>query len=377
MSREKKLIFVLGMHRSGTSALARMLNLLGVDLGGNLIEAQPGVNEKGFWEHAEVVEINETLLSRLNSCWYDIRPLPASWWLDARLDDLKDRARAFLATAFSLEVSVIKDPRLCLLLPFWRQVAEAGGWSPVAVLANRQPYEVTASLCKRDPLDDSTAKLLWLRYFHDAEILSRGMRRCMVDYQQLLRDWRTVAQTISEALEIQWPLDLQQVESEIDKEIDPGLRHQKAGEPENPDALDGLISRVYGTLADVNNTVQLDDLWQEFNQLSRSSELLADTLLASNRQLMDVNNELQRLGDAHKLSLMVGDEHKKALKLLSKRDNQLKIANAKLDEIGLEHEQALAQLAKYERFSQFPPIRLVISGVRKGARILTGKSDGR
>ena len=70
----------------------------------------------------------------------------------------------------------------------------------------------------------------------------------------------------------------------------------------------------------------------------------------------------------------IGLEHKKALKRLRRRDNQLEVANDKLDEIGLEHEQALAQLAKYERVSQFPPIRLVINGVRKGARMLSGRT---
>ena len=74
MSNEKKLILVLGMHRSGTSALTRMLNLLGVDLGGKLLEAQAGVREQGVWEPYAVVEINEDLLSRLGSCWLQIQP---------------------------------------------------------------------------------------------------------------------------------------------------------------------------------------------------------------------------------------------------------------------------------------------------------------
>jgi len=362
MSKGKKLIFVLGMHRSGTSVLARMLNLLGVDLGGNLIEAQAGVNEKGFWEHAEVVEINEALLSRLDSCWYDICPLPESWWQDARLDDLKERAGAFLATAFSSELSLIKDPRLCVLLPFWQQVAETAGWQPLVVLANRHPDEVTASLSKRDPLDDYTARWLWLRYFHDAELHSRQLPRCLVDYQQLLNDWRAVAQTISEELEIQWPMSLQQAGSAIDKEVDPGLRHQKAGEPGNADALDLLLARVYKALPDMANSAQLDGLWQEFDHLSRSSELLTKALQASNRQIMEVSNELQ---------------FSQALKMVSKRDGQLEIANDKLEKIGLEHEQALMQLAKYERISQFPPVRMVIDGVRKTAKMLSGKSNER
>ena len=127
-----------------------------------------------------------------------------------------------------------------------------------------------------------------------------------------------------------------------------------------------MIFRVYQALPEVANAAKLDGLWQEFDQLSHSSELLAKTLLASNRQLMEVSNELQ----------ILGDKHRDALKMVSKRDGQLEIANDKLEKIGLEHEQALKQLAKYERISQFPPIRLVVNGVRKGARLLYGRSHG-
>ncbi len=380
MSIEKKLILVLGMHRSGTSVLARMLNLLGVDLGANLIKAQTGVNDKGFWEHAEVVEINEALLSRLGSCWYDVRPLPDQWWQDIELDDLKDRAKHFLDTEFSVELALIKDPRLCLLLPFWQQVASGAGWSPIVVLANRHPNEVIASLCKRDPLSESTARLLWLRYVHDAEIHSRGSPRCLVGYQQLLEDWREVAHLISAGLDLQWPVQPQQVDSVINEEIDPGLRHQIAGDSEQTELLGLLSSRVYQAMPDLVGA-QLDGLWQDFTRLSQSGDLLASTLLASNRRLMEVNNKLQRLGAAHRQALLVGDEHKRALKLLSRRDGQLKIANDRLKVIGVEHERALIQLdkyemqlAKYERISQFPPIRMLVNGVRRSLRMLPSKS---
>ena len=178
----RKLIMVLGMHRSGTSALTHMLALLGADPGKELLEAQEGVNEQGFWEHRELVEINEALLSELGSRWYDFRPLAAGWWEQKNLTSLRTRAREFLHSAFeSDELAVIKDPRLCVLVPFWEPLIRQAGWQPSAVIATRAPWEVTASLCRRDPLDESTANLLWLRYFHDAECSSMGLDRCVVD----------------------------------------------------------------------------------------------------------------------------------------------------------------------------------------------------
>ena len=52
--KQGRLIIVLGMHRSGTSAVTRGLQVVGASLGGNLYPAMAGVNEKGFWEDIEL-----------------------------------------------------------------------------------------------------------------------------------------------------------------------------------------------------------------------------------------------------------------------------------------------------------------------------------
>jgi O-antigen biosynthesis protein len=67
------------MHRSGTSALTRVLNLLGVDLGEHLMPAAAGNNDMGFWEHAEIVGLHDQVLAALDRRWSDPRPLPANW----------------------------------------------------------------------------------------------------------------------------------------------------------------------------------------------------------------------------------------------------------------------------------------------------------
>ena len=72
-------VVVLGMHRSGTSALTRVLNRLGVDIGNRLLPPFAG-NESGFWEHRDIIETHESLLAELGSSWDDVRPLPEDWW---------------------------------------------------------------------------------------------------------------------------------------------------------------------------------------------------------------------------------------------------------------------------------------------------------
>src|SRR6185312_12242151 len=77
-AQSPRAILVLGMHRSGTSAVTRVLNLLGADLGSRLV-APAADNPAGFWEHADAVKINDDLLQALGRTWYDMRDMPANW----------------------------------------------------------------------------------------------------------------------------------------------------------------------------------------------------------------------------------------------------------------------------------------------------------
>ncbi|HJP99138.1 MAG TPA: hypothetical protein VJ862_11295, partial [Rhodanobacteraceae bacterium] len=77
-----KVILVLGMHRSGTSAVTRCLNLLGAEVGSKLLPPAED-NRSGFWEHAEVVAVHEELLGDLDRVWHDGRALPEGWLLSA------------------------------------------------------------------------------------------------------------------------------------------------------------------------------------------------------------------------------------------------------------------------------------------------------
>ena len=84
-----KVICVLGMHRSGTSVISRVLNLLGAELGIDLLPAGP-YNERGFWENLKFTRIHDKLLQQLGSSWDDMGPLPDGWWTR---DDVKPFGR--------------------------------------------------------------------------------------------------------------------------------------------------------------------------------------------------------------------------------------------------------------------------------------------
>ncbi len=163
-------IVVAGMHRSGTSLVARVVNLLGVDLGDarHLMEAKPD-NPTGFWESLPIARFNDDLLAQLGGRWEDPTPRPDGWEWEPALDPWRDRARGILDVEFEGRSNAgWKDPRMSVLLPFWRTVAEIDK----VVVSIRHPMEVVTSLASRDGMSEEAAAGLWLRYtcqaLHDA-----------------------------------------------------------------------------------------------------------------------------------------------------------------------------------------------------------------
>ena len=131
------------MHRSGTSAVTRLISLLGLHTPPAADLVQPTEkNPKGYWESESLVAFNERLLWAIDcdiGCPVVLEP---GWENDARLDPLRADARAVVREIFPVAPWVWKDPRHCLAFAFWRSVLEV---KPVVVLVNRNPLEITAS----------------------------------------------------------------------------------------------------------------------------------------------------------------------------------------------------------------------------------------
>jgi hypothetical protein len=147
----KRIIVVLGMHRSGTSAITRGLKAFGVDLGEKLMPAVAGINEKGFWEDLDVYDLNNDLLHFLGYEWHTLEPIQRS---ECERDDLVSfRQRAVELLRERLKNTAIfglKDPRIARLLPFWRIVFEDLSTNAGYIIVIRHPLSVVDSLKKRD-----------------------------------------------------------------------------------------------------------------------------------------------------------------------------------------------------------------------------------
>lgn len=159
----KKVVAVLGAHRSGTSLIASSLETMGFSLGDNLMP--PGEdNPKGFFEDLDVVGINDALLCELGSSWdipallYDQESLSyPREYVDSAVKLLKQKTSTHKNFA-------LKDPRICLLIPFWDAVFRELDIDVRYVFVYRNPLEVASSLFERDSIPIKTGAQLWLMY---------------------------------------------------------------------------------------------------------------------------------------------------------------------------------------------------------------------
>lgn len=202
----KEVLLIVGMHRSGTSAVAGAVARLGLPLGEHLLPGQEGDNPKGFFEHAEVVAAHDALLGSAGRTWDDPtlwierRPeLPGADAFQARLGSILLRESGGTAPW------AVKDPRLCRLLPLWTKPLAEVGREPRVLLVHRDPTAVAASLRRRDGFSAEKASLLWLDHVLGAERWSRGLPRTVVTYDELLDDPVATLERAGEALGIAWP----------------------------------------------------------------------------------------------------------------------------------------------------------------------------
>ncbi|NEX23237.1 sulfotransferase family 2 domain-containing protein [Thiorhodococcus mannitoliphagus] len=184
-------ILILGMHRSGSSALARSVHLQGAALPKTLMPSQSD-NLEGFWESLPIVRLNNQLLSEAERAWDDPRPIETTWWLmrGERRHRVEQAAKLLVSEYPDAELVALKDPRLSRLMPIWLEASAQSGFTPLPMLCCRNPLEVADSLAQRNGIDLRHAQLLWLAYMLDAERATRGHPRAWVHYDQLLVDWR-------------------------------------------------------------------------------------------------------------------------------------------------------------------------------------------
>ena len=253
---DRPTVCVTGMHRSGTSFAARVLELVGVTLGSSDGLLPPGSdNPAGYFENKAIQELDDELLAHLGGSWDQPPVLDPGWALAPDLDPFRARGAAVIDRDFPLDATVdgagsaparliaFKDPRVSLLLPFWRTVVPI----VATVTLVRDPDEVAASLGVRHGIDGPDAALLWLRYLLAATTGDPG--HLLLSHRDFFdRIDPTVDRIIAH---LGLPEPGEDARAEVRRHIDPGLDHHRSAgdghdgpvDPVNP--VEALARRVW------------------------------------------------------------------------------------------------------------------------------------
>jgi hypothetical protein len=296
---KRRVVFVVGSGRSGTSTMSGALQTLGMHVPQPEVVADE-TNPKGFGEPQWVVDLHTELLQRCNVAVSDARP--AAWFAAGKLaniERLRTRLHTWLDEQFAEGPElVVKDPRLAWFLGLWRSAAMRCDATPAYVTMLRPVTEVVGSkqhyYATRFGEIDRTAA--WVNMMLHTERATRGSARAFVRYEDLLKDWTIPVFGIGQRF------DLFAVKSasandirRVHQFIDPGLRRVQLtwDHVEVPGRLRDIAEESWqalnkladegGDRADVHAT--LDELRAAYAAYYEEAEAIASsTALASRRE---------------------------------------------------------------------------------------------
>jgi hypothetical protein len=233
---------IVGVPRSGTSAVAQLLSDGGIWFGdpAHFLDTTVHKHNPNFFEIEWVNQVNNLAVEALGSVYSDDFLPVESDFDDPALDPLKRRIEAELRAEFGDAPHIgIKDPRFCFTFPLWQTLLEGMGYAVSAVITLR-----SEAACRRSNLaleakwaDDQTWTRFYLQSLLGGRYFTRGVTTVVVDYDRLMADPAGYVAALS----------LPGVNlAAATAKLDPALVHQR------PAADDGdtLVARVQRALRD-------------------------------------------------------------------------------------------------------------------------------
>ncbi len=281
-------ILILGMHRSGTSALTGTLELLDIDLGNDLMTADEG-NEKGYFENNSFYRVNEDLLSQINSSWEDV------FFNEDKLNHIEDtdELKKVLIKEFKEKnIFAIKDPRLAFLFPVYAKALKELNIDIKIIIPYRNPVEVAASLTKRNDFSPEKGMLLWAYHILLAEKFSRDFQRVFIDFNDLIFNTESTMQQMTESLYIDFNSRYTKKKKEINEFLDPGIKHHNVSIDEILNQTPQIVKEILTQRENFNK----NEILNTFNQLR--DKLFNYQKLFYNKDIADTFTELDNVKQA-------------------------------------------------------------------------------
>jgi hypothetical protein len=344
------------MHRSGTSAFARVFSLLGARLPDNLLTPEDTQgNPLGFWEPKRIVELHDQLLTAAARTWFDLEPFPREWFHSDLAQSYVGRLAAVVREEYAQSpLFVLKDPRISRLVPLWESVFDRVGVRPHFVIALRNPLEIAASHRDRDSFRSPLSLLLWLRHMLDAERDTRGHRRVVAAYPDLLDDWQTVVGKVAVELDLRWTRTSRASALEIDGFLRRDARHHVVSDAElerrrdvSPWVRDAY--RAFRRLAECEEEGDLHALDAIRAELDKSEEAWGAVLFdAVHRLRAERERSSEELSQLRAEAAALADEVTRQDAALEEAHKRLELSNAEARPAKEEARRLKAMIAELE-----------------------------
>jgi hypothetical protein len=228
---KKRIIAVIGSQRSGTSAITRGIQTLGVSLGDYTgPEIKRPDNEKGFFEDLEVSMLDVAMLNSVGLTWDN--PILAIFDENTRevLSEFLPIAENIMRRRLgAADLFGLKDPLIARLLPFWNEAFRKIGADVSYIIACRNPLSVARSMQKRDNFDIVKGCYIWLAGMISALIYSEGFNRIVVDYDEVMKDPAKQLERAANFLNLEFNPESSEFKEYRDDFLSSSLRHTSFG----------------------------------------------------------------------------------------------------------------------------------------------------
>jgi len=266
---KKSFVLVLGCHRSGTSVTTKVLEILGCNLGDELLSASPESNPLGHFENLTALEFNEKLLKQIGTDWRDPQPLRSNRYLKVinhRTEVLLDN---LLQELLERGITALKKPRVTFLLDLWGPALEKKNLDLKIVVAMRHPSEVAASLLKRDSLETILGLQLWAQATINSLKFARKHINHFVFYDELVSQPKETVIALSNSF--QMPINSESIDDFLATNVIPGLKHHSANESHGA-ALE-IVNSMYEYIKNFTNATFKDFPDELLNEWQLSLDL--------------------------------------------------------------------------------------------------------
>lgn len=294
-------IIVLGSHRSGTSLLTRLINMMGAYFGvGAASIGFNNENPKGFWERRDVIDVNDEILLHKGCTWEQL----AAWKMETlpnkksfkELDEIDHKIKNILLELDANRPWVVKDPRLCLTYPYWKRHLEV----PVLVNMTREPLEVALSLKTRNKFPLHHGLAIWEYYAVGMVNAALELPAIHISHREILTDPYGSVKTLLEKLQKAGVDGLRlPKQEEVAAFIEPSLYHSKTENLNTEELLtpfqSSLQAMTEGKKPLPDAPLQPSELSRQIMEYRRSLEEDEKKLLEANKSIAGLNQNVHEL----------------------------------------------------------------------------------